>query len=143
MNRFNLRVYGIILNDKDEILISDERRFGRSFTKFPGGGLEHGEGIKECLEREIKEELGIESEIGDMFYFNDFYQVSAFNEKEQLCSFYYIVDSIDFNLIPDSNHTPPLKEEGEKFRWIHRSEMNENLFTFPIDKSVASMLKDL
>ena len=49
MNTTNIRVYGIIINDENQVLLSDELRFGNAFTKFPGGGLEWGEGTKDCL----------------------------------------------------------------------------------------------
>ena len=57
MKRFNVRVYGILINESDELLVSDELIKGIQFTKFPGGGLEWGEGIQSCLEREFMEEL--------------------------------------------------------------------------------------
>ena len=49
MKNFNVRVYGLLINTKNEILVSDERRAGISFTKFPGGGLVFGEGLSEAL----------------------------------------------------------------------------------------------
>jgi len=45
MPRFNVRVYGLLINDRNEILISDEQEYGMQFSKFPGGGLEYGEGL--------------------------------------------------------------------------------------------------
>jgi len=60
LKRYNLRVYALIINDNNEVLVSDERRHGRSFTKFPGGGLEWGEGLKDGLVRELSEELAAE-----------------------------------------------------------------------------------
>jgi len=141
LKRFNLRVYGIIINEKDEVLVSDECRFGRSFTKFPGGGLEWGEGVKDCLQREIREELGLNSEIGELFYVNDFFQQSAFRAEDQLMSFYFRVDSISYAEIPTSDHEVPLSEEGEKFRWIKRELLTPDHFTFPIDKLVAEKLR--
>lgn len=140
MSTHNLRVYGIIINDQDEVLVSDELRFGNAFTKFPGGGLEWGEGTKACLTREIKEELSLDCVVGDLFYVNDFFQQSAFRKDDQLTSFYYRINAIDFNQIPLTNHTLPLTEEGENFRWIALSDICADHMTFPIDKIVADLL---
>lgn len=139
----NIRVYGIIINDKNQVLLSDELRFGNAFTKFPGGGLEWGEGTKECLQRELKEELNLDAEIGDLFYVNDFAQLSAFKKNDQLFSFYYFVKQIDFDAIKTSNHSVPVTEEGEKFRWVDIKEVSSESVTFPIDKVVAQKLSEL
>lgn len=143
MKRFNLRAYAIIVNDYDEVLVSDELRFGESFTKFPGGGLEWGEGTQDTVKRELKEELGLDAEIGELFYVNSFFQQSAFKQNDQLISFYYKVSVINFDEIPTTNHTIPLTEEGEKFRWISRLLLSEDMFRFPLDKLVAKQLLEL
>jgi len=88
MKRFNIRVYGIWINDKQEILVSDERIGDFKFTKFPGGGLEFGEGIKDCLIREWKEELNIDIEVGNHIYTTDYFQLSAFDQTSQIISIY-------------------------------------------------------
>ncbi|MFT5777658.1 MAG: 8-oxo-dGTP diphosphatase [Crocinitomicaceae bacterium] len=141
-HRYNIRVYAIIFNDKDEVLVSDEPRHGVSFTKFPGGGLEWGEGTKECLKRELQEELELDASIGELFYVNDFFQVSAFRDTDQLISFYYLISEIDFEQIQCSEHPVPMIEEGEKFRWIKRAQISPDQMTFPVDKVVAEMLRD-
>ena len=105
---FNIRVYAIILNDKDEVLLSDERRNGFSFTKFPGGGLDWGEGVADCLVREMREELDLDVQLGELFYVNDFFQLSRFHTDNQLISFYYYIDEIDHEAIPATEHAYPL-----------------------------------
>ncbi len=132
----------MIINDRNEVLLSDEMRFGRSFTKFPGGGLEWGEGLANGLKRELKEELDIEAEIGALFYVNDFFQQSGFRKDDQLFSFYYRAHVIDLDAIPFTEHDVPVLEEGEKFRWFPIDELSEAIFTFPIDKIVAMKLKE-
>ncbi len=141
MKQFNVRVYGLLINSKKEILVSDERRNGFSFTKFPGGGLEFGEGVVDALIREFSEELAIDVSIGELFYVNDFFQLSAFNENHQLLSFYYFVNYIKSEELGQENYSFPLQEEGEKQRWVSIDKLKETDFTFPIDKIVIEKIK--
>lgn len=51
---------------KDGKLLISRRAKGKhleGFWEFPGGKQEAGEGLRECLEREIGEELGIEARV--------------------------------------------------------------------------------
>ena len=73
INNFTIRVYAIIINNKNEILLSDEFQMGMKMTKFPGGGMEFGEGTIDCLKREAIEEFGQEIEVLDHFYTTDFF----------------------------------------------------------------------
>ena len=57
---FIIRVYGIYIDPDKGILVSDELVNGKYITKFPGGGLEFGEGTIDCLKREMVEETGQE-----------------------------------------------------------------------------------
>ncbi|MFM2327645.1 MAG: hypothetical protein RIR31_1847, partial [Bacteroidota bacterium] len=61
---FNIRVYGILINENKQVLVSDEFIRGMQITKFPGGGLEFGEGTRDCLKREFMEEMNLEVAIG-------------------------------------------------------------------------------
>src|SRR5215203_25897 len=65
MNLFNIRVYGILINEKKQVLVSDEFIRGSYYTKFPGGGLEFGEGTRDCLQREFMEEMNLKVEVGE------------------------------------------------------------------------------
>ena len=82
---FIIRVYGIIRNEKNEVLISDEFQLGMKMTKFPGGGLHFGEGTLNCLRREFREECnGQEIVNPEHFYTTDFYQKALFYKNHQL-----------------------------------------------------------
>ena len=82
-----------------------------------------------------------EFDLTDKQKVNDFFQKSAFG-KQQLISFYYGA-FVDVEQVPVSNHSVPLSEDGEKFRWVKLSDLSEDLVTFPIDKHVVSMLKEI
>jgi 8-oxo-dGTP diphosphatase len=140
-NRFNIRVYGILINENNEVLISDECRGGVFFTKFPGGGLEWGEGLKDCLIREFQEELCIDVEIEDLFYCTDFFVESAFRKTDQLISIYFNVNYSRINELNFEKYEIPLTVDTEKFRWLPLEQISEEVFTFPIDKLVAERLK--
>src|SRR4249919_4119639 len=97
---FNLRVYGILMGENREILVSDEFIRGNRYTKFPGGGLEFGEGTRDCLKREFMEEMNLLVEIGNHIYTTDFYQMSAFNKDHQIVSIYYFVKALESIKVP-------------------------------------------
>jgi 8-oxo-dGTP diphosphatase len=139
--RFNLRVYALVTNEFKEILIADEYRHGQFFSKFPGGGVEANEGIKEALFRELKEELQLEITTADFFYFNEFYQASAFDDSN-LVSFYFRV-SVDKSEIAISNsmYQIPFFIEQEKQRWMNLNSIQPTDLTFPIDQLVLEKLK--
>jgi 8-oxo-dGTP diphosphatase len=142
MRRFNVRVYGLLL-DEERVLVSDEYIFGKELTKFPGGGLEFGEGPAECVVREFKEELNIDIEVLEHFYTTDFFVASAFNPNSQVISIYYTVRAFGDCTIPTSHrrfHFTEKKEGAQAFRWISLSQLSENDFTFVIDKKVAGLL---
>ena len=129
--------------------MSDEFIRGDYFTKFPGGGLEIGEGTRDCLKREFKEETGLDIVVGEHIYTTDYFQPSAFNANDQIISIYYFVHAdevsslviktkvFDFELhqIADPNG------QSEVLRWIEWKDLDEESVSLPIDKIVVRMLK--
>lgn len=57
----------VIWNEKEQILIDRRRQEGAmgGLWEFPGGKIEPGETIEECIKREIDEELAIDIEVGE------------------------------------------------------------------------------
>ncbi|WP_313887109.1 A/G-specific adenine glycosylase [Nodosilinea sp. FACHB-141] len=57
----------VIWNEQDQILIDRRKQEGLlgGLWEFPGGKIEPGETIEDCIAREIQEELGIEIAVGD------------------------------------------------------------------------------
>ena len=152
MTLFNIRVYGILMNEKNQVLVSDEFIRGSYYTKFPGGGLEFGEGPRDCLKREFKEEMDLEVEIGDHIYTTDFFQMSAFNPEHQIVSIYYFAKAIEPIKAPlrdtlfdfDEQQLKVYKETGETetFRFVNLEDFSEDAVSLPIDKIVAGMIRN-
>lgn len=152
MPKFNIRVYGILINERKQVLVADEYVRGGLYTKFPGGGLEFGEGTRDCLKRELKEELGIEAEIGDHIYTTDFFQMSAFRPDDQIFSIYYFAKQLEDLKVPlrkkqfdfDEKQIEIYKNTGETetFRLIDWDDFSDETVTLPIDKIVAKMVKN-
>jgi ADP-ribose pyrophosphatase YjhB (NUDIX family) len=145
INRFNIRVYGIVLDPARGLLLTDEIRGGRRMTKLPGGGLEFGEGLADCLRREFREELELEIEIQKLIYANEFLQVSAFNPKDQVISIYYQVNLM--GNLPESAIRAKFDfatehEGAQHFRYVPLALLDPDEMTFPIDRKVVSLLKD-
>jgi len=139
---FNVRVYGLLIED-GKVLIADERVQGRLITKFPGGGLEFGEGPEECVVREFEEELELKVKVLGHFYTTDFFQRSAFRNDDQVISIYYLVEAVEPIKIELRMDAFDLREEEEEaFRWSNIKESAIEEITFPIDKRVLELLKE-
>ena len=150
MALFNVRVYGILIDSQNRLLVSDEFIRGNYITKLSGGGLEIGEGTRDGLAREFMEEANLEVIVGEHFYTTDFFQISAFNNKDQIISIYYLVhsDKTDtikvktkaFDFLPEQ--VADITGTAEHLRWIPLSALSEESMTLPIDKVAIKMLLD-
>jgi len=142
MHPFNVRVYGLLINENHEILISDEQEYGMKFSKFPGGGLEFGEGLIDGLKREFVEECAMEVEVLKHFYTTDFFVKSLFHEA-QLISVYYIVKNTQPINLTIKTIAFDFDGEGEPlqcFRWVKVNELKKDDLTFPVDQHVVELL---
>ena len=136
ISRFNIRVYALIIF-KNNILLSRELIQNKLIYKFPGGGVELGEGFVDALQREAKEEMGQHLNHITHFYTTDFFQRSSFDSSEQLISIYFKA-----SLSKDLNNRLkiPVKDQPV-FEWKRLVDINEENLHFPIDKKVLNMIK--
>jgi 8-oxo-dGTP diphosphatase len=135
------------------VLVSDEFIRGNYYTKFPGGGLEFGEGTRDCLRREFKEEMNLDVNVTDHIYTTDFFQLSAFNPGHQIISIYYFVEALEpiraalrekpFDFDEREMSVYEKTGETETFRFIEKGIFSEDRVTLPIDKIVAGIVKKM
>lgn len=136
ISRFNIRVYGLWINDQHQVMVVDEYIQRKLFTKFPGGGLEYGEGIRDCMFREWQEETGMALLNCTHFYTTDFFQPSAFNSTEQIISIYFLVEP-NSAILPE---VPANEIQLKGFRWLNLSPANHADISLPIDQHVFNLL---
>ena len=152
MKLFNVRVYGILLNENKQVLVSDEYIRGKYYTKFPGGGLEFGEGTRDCLQREFKEEMNLDVRVGDHIYTTDIFQMSAFKTDDQIIAIYYFVHALEpisvtiktteFDFDESQLQIYQQTQQIETVRFIDWEKFFPEVITLPIDKIVSSLLRE-
>ena len=149
---FTIRVYGVLFNEQQQVLVSDEYVLGNYYTKFGGGGLELGEGTIDCLKREFMEEMNLKVDVLEHIYTTDFYQRSAFNPEQQIISIYYQVKALEPIQVPlkvlpfdfdEHQQQLILKNVAvEAFRFVDWEKFSPESVSLPIDKVVAAIIKE-
>ncbi len=134
MSLFSLphKVIGVavIWNESGQILIDKRRQHGLhgGFWEFPGGKIEGGETIEDCIKREIMEELGIVIEVGD--------RLIAIEH-----------DYTKFTITLNVHHCrhlsgEPQTIECDEIRWVTLDELDQ--FTFPqANAQIIAALRDI
>ena len=83
-----IKVRAIILHEGKLLVV--EHPHDKTFVALPGGHLEYGEDLKECLSREMIEELGVKPDVGRLFYVNVFTQEKTSKEDYAKKGFHYV-----------------------------------------------------
>jgi 8-oxo-dGTP diphosphatase len=140
VSKFNVRVYGIWIKE-GKILVSNENINGFKMLKLPGGGLEYGEGTRECLIREFMEELNVTVKIEQLLHVTENFIQSAFRKDEQIIAVHYRVSCAD---TLESMHTvQPTKLGGDNthlFEWRTLDQLLLTELTFEMDKQALAKL---
>ncbi|GGF03582.1 ADP-ribose pyrophosphatase YjhB, NUDIX family [Chishuiella changwenlii] len=136
MKPFNVRIYAL-LEHEGKILVMHEPFQGRLIYKFPGGGLEFGEGTVDCLKREFREELNLNVEITSHFYTQDFFMLNAFDESEQIILIYYKASITAKEL----KNLKVLDADINELLWITPNDLRIDDFTLAADKIVVDLYK--
>jgi 8-oxo-dGTP diphosphatase len=106
-----------VIWDRSRQILIDKRKAGGAMGglwEFPGGKIEPGETVAECIVREIREELGIEIAVGDRLIAID-HTYPAF----QLTLIVHHCQHI-------SGIPQPI--ESDEIRWVAVSELNDYQF---------------
>ena len=88
-----VRCRGVILHE--DMLLVVKHSIQSDYYPLPGGHLEWGEKVQDCFRREVKEELGIEPEVGRLLYVNNL--TNQYNEGKQSIEFFFeVINSADY-----------------------------------------------
>lgn len=137
MSKRTVRVYGFLEDAQGRVLVSAERFRGKPLVKYPGGGVEWGEGIREALVREFQEELQLDIEVGELVFFNEFPVISAFDPDYQVFSFFYRVTAVGPMAFATHSTVAVPDVDGERAVWVSKAELAHVPFTYPIEQEAT------
>ena len=134
MTSIRVRVYGLWVNSEKEVLLSDERHGEMNFTKFPGGGLELGEGVAETLIREFLEECNIRIDRFELLHVSEQVVFSMFDGSQVIGIYYRVFSDDAFGKAIKSKVFDFDGNSLQSFRWVPVNELTSDDLTFEMDQ---------
>ncbi len=110
-----VRCRAVIVHDGKLLVVKNSR--GSDYYALPGGHLDPHESPETCMARELKEELGVEAQVGRLLF------VYTFTDKEEVPSvefLFEIQNGQDFLMLGDKERSHAF--ELSEVRWIDREE---------------------
>ncbi len=112
---YKVRSRAVIVNEEKLLVV--KHRPESDYYALPGGHLDPGEDPKECVEREIFEELGIQPVIGRLLY------VYTFTDKDGVQSiefFFEVLNGAEYQSVAGGSGTHA--HEIAEVRWVGKDE---------------------
>ena len=125
---FWLSVKAVVVDqEQQKVLVlkrSKKEKFHTGAYDLPGGHMDKGESVAECLKREIKDETGLEVEVGDMLSIREYPKEHEMFDKIKALRFiaYYKGGEVK------------LSEEHSEFEWLTFDEVKIKLASDKLKK---------
>lgn len=116
MQEIKIRCRGIITHAGKTLFVQHTER---DFYNFPGGHLDYGEDPRECIRRELLEELGVRGEVGRLLYVHTFQN----SEENQTVEFLFEITNGDDFLNHDKLDKTHAHEIAEVV-WLTSKDIN-------------------
>lgn len=122
-----VRVKMLIINSKNEVLLG----FCHKTYQFPGGHLEDGESLTDCVIREVKEETGIELTLDQakQFFVIRHYNKNYHGTGENRCSeiYYFEIRTDEVYDLSKVDYTENEKDGKFELKYINLDKVEEVL----------------
>jgi 8-oxo-dGTP diphosphatase len=111
---------GALIHDREERVLLVKRKFepNKGRWSLPGGLLETGEMLIDGARREVREELGVEIEVEELFKISE----EIIRDPEAKARFHFVLVDYLAALRP-AGAKITLNEESESFRWFRPEEV--------------------
>jgi mutator protein MutT len=121
-----LVVTAAVIEDRGRFFVTRRHRGTHleGYWEFPGGKCEAGESLRECLQRELMEELGVGATIGEEI----FTATHAYPDR-----------TVELHFLACSLHNAPVALLGQEMRWVARAELRSLAFP-PADAELIEKL---
>ena len=120
---FRPSVYAVITDGRCVLLV--KTRSSGNYD-FPGGGIEIGEPIEAAFKREVREEAGLEIEVGELLHFEEgFFHYDPADTAWHTLQFFYRCQPVTFQLLADEQVDDA---EAMQPRWIDIETLSEQHF---------------
>jgi 8-oxo-dGTP diphosphatase len=110
-NRLRVRSCGLLVENESLLMVNHRSLSANDFWAPPGGGVNFGESLRACLEREVLEETGLETNAGDFLFACEFIQ-----KPLHAIEFFFLLKRIGGTLI--TGHDPEMEGQEQIIKTV-------------------------